>query len=62
GSHVRYVLKGVVYLANEHFTEHIITDTGMVWYHDGMFTGHSCVYNSQDVTVIVGENAVIAVY
>ncbi|KAF8233646.1 hypothetical protein L208DRAFT_1132001, partial [Tricholoma matsutake] len=45
GSHVCYILKGVVYLANEHFTEHVITDTGMVWYHDGMFTGHSCVYN-----------------
>jgi len=59
---VRYILKGVVYLANEHFTECVITDTGMVWYHDGMFTGRSCVYNSQDVTAIVTENAVIAVY
>ncbi|KAF8235357.1 hypothetical protein L208DRAFT_1063057, partial [Tricholoma matsutake] len=45
GSYVCYVLKGVVYLANEHFTEHVIMDTGMVWYHDGMFTGRSCVYN-----------------
>ncbi|KAF8809765.1 hypothetical protein BYT27DRAFT_7019149, partial [Phlegmacium glaucopus] len=41
---VQYFLRGVIYFANQHFTEHIVTHSGLVWYHDGMFTGHSLVY------------------
>ena len=34
----------------------------MIWYHDGIFTGRSLVYESQDLTSIATENAVMAFY
>ena len=52
----------VRYFHNEHFTERIVTSTGMIWYHDGIFTGHSPVYESQDLTSITTQNAVMAFY
>ena len=61
-SRIRYVLRGVIYFANQHFTERVITSTGMIWYHDGIFTGPSLVYESQDLTSITIENAVMAFY
>ena len=61
-SRIRYVLRGVIYFDNHHFTERVITSTGMVWYHDGIFTGRSLVYESQDLTSTTMENAVMAFY
>jgi hypothetical protein len=61
-SRIRYTLRGVVYFDNEHFTERVITSTGMIWYHDGIFTGCSLVYESQNITSITNENAVMAFY
>ena len=60
--HVRYTLRGVVYLKNEHFTLHVITSTGMIWFHDGMLTGSSLVYESRDVASICTDGAVMAFY
>ena len=34
----------------------------MVWYHDGIFTGRSLVYESQGLTAITTQNAVMAFY
>jgi hypothetical protein len=34
-----YKLRGVIYFSGEHFTSRIITKNGMVWFHDGIFTG-----------------------
>ena len=62
GNRVQYVLRGIIYFDNQHFTERIITSTGMVWYHDGIFTGRSLVYESQGLTPITTENAVMAFY
>ena len=62
GSHVHYVIRVVIYFDNQHFTEHIVTSTGMIWYHDGIFTGRSPVYESQDLTSITTENSVMAFY
>ena len=62
GNRVQYVLRGVIYFDNHHFTERIITSTGMVWYHDGIFTGRSLVYESQGLTAITTQNAVMAFY
>lgn len=62
GNRVRYVLRGVIYFDNQHFTERIITSSGMVWFHDGIFTGRSLVYESQGLTPITTENAVMAFY
>jgi hypothetical protein len=59
---IRYVLRGVIYFDNQHFTERVVTSTGMVWFHDGIFTGRSLVYESQDSTSITTENAVMAFY
>ena len=61
-SRVRYILRGVIYFDNEHFTERVVTSSGMIWYHNGIFTGRSLVYESQDLTSIATENAVMAFY
>ena len=61
-SRVSYNLRGIIYFDNNHFTEHVVTSTGMVWFHDGIFTGRSLVYESQDLTSITTENAVMAFY
>ena len=61
-SRIRYALRGVIYFDNEHFTERVVTSTGMIWYHDGIFTGPSLVYESQDTPSITIENAVMAFY
>ena len=59
---VQYFLRGVVYFANQHFTEHIITGSGMVWYHDGMFTSHSLVYISDNCATVTSHGTTMAIY
>jgi hypothetical protein len=61
-SRVRYNLRGIIYYDNHHFTERVITSSGMIWFHDGIFTGRSLVYESQDLNTITTENAVMAFY
>jgi hypothetical protein len=61
-SRICYILRGVIYFNNDHFTERVVTSTGMTWYHDGIFTGRSLVYESQILTSITNENAVMAFY
>jgi len=62
GRRCRYVLRGVVYYVADHFTARIVTKGGMVWFHDGMSTGSSLVYESQDMASIPIRNVVMAVY
>ncbi|KAF8232824.1 hypothetical protein L208DRAFT_1270006, partial [Tricholoma matsutake] len=57
-----YSLHGVIYFAGAHLTAHVITHTGMVWYHDGIFTGSSLVYESADISLTPTENVITAVY
>ena len=57
-----YSLRGIIYFENNHFTERVITSTGMVWFHDGMFTGRSLLYESNDLTSICRDHAVMAFY
>ena len=59
---IAMALNKQVYFDNHHFTERIITGTGMVWYHDGIFAGRSLVYESQGLTAITSQNAVMAFY
>ena len=61
-SQFSYNLWGIIYFNNEHFTECIITKTNLVWYHNGMFTGHSLVYESNNLSLIITDKAVMAVY
>jgi hypothetical protein len=58
----QYSLRGVIYFAGAHFTARVITHTGMVWYHDGIFTGSSLVYESADISLATTENAITAIY
>ncbi|KAF8229181.1 hypothetical protein L208DRAFT_1125851, partial [Tricholoma matsutake] len=34
-----YLLRGVIYYANQHFTAHFLNTTGDTWHHDGMARG-----------------------
>ncbi|KAF8229084.1 hypothetical protein L208DRAFT_1126535, partial [Tricholoma matsutake] len=31
-----YLLRGIIYCANQHFTVHFLNSTGGSWHHDGM--------------------------
>jgi hypothetical protein len=62
GRRVAYNLRGIIYYANEHFTARVVTSTGQTWFHDGMFTGCSLLYDSQAITSIDTNGAVLAIY
>jgi hypothetical protein len=58
-----YSLRGIIYFENGHFTERVITRTGMVWFHDGMFTGRSLLYETNNMASIsLLNHAVLAFY
>ncbi|KAF8229141.1 hypothetical protein L208DRAFT_1123245, partial [Tricholoma matsutake] len=40
GQCTTYKLRGVMYHLQDHFTSCFITETGSVWYHDGLGTEH----------------------
>ena len=39
-----FKLKGVVYFSHNHFTSRIITQSGQIWFHDGITLQHSMRY------------------
>ena len=57
-----YVLKGVVYYAHNHFTCRVITNSGMIWFHDGIFTGRNLVSEGSGLENLPSDNANVAVY
>ncbi|KAF8227153.1 hypothetical protein L208DRAFT_1298091, partial [Tricholoma matsutake] len=62
-----YKLRGVIYHVNDHFTSCFITESGSVWYHDGMSTGHEMenegdVVNIPDLRTCHCHVATFAVY
>jgi len=57
-----YVLKGVVYYAHNHFTCRVITNSGMIWFHDGIFTGRNLVPEGSGLENLPSDNAIVAVY
>ncbi|KIM35719.1 hypothetical protein M413DRAFT_56254, partial [Hebeloma cylindrosporum] len=40
-----YSLLGIVYYGNDHFTARIILNDGSIWFHDGITTGQTTVYD-----------------
>ncbi|KAF8229276.1 hypothetical protein L208DRAFT_1287238 [Tricholoma matsutake] len=38
-----YHLRGLIYYSENHFTAWFFAQSGMVWYHNGLFTGQSLV-------------------
>ena len=61
-THIPYNLRGVVYFSDKHFTARMITNTGTVWFHDGMLTGSSLLYESQNLATVCTDRAILAVY
>ena len=59
---VRYNLRGIVYYNDQHFTSRFVTGTGMIWFHDGMLTGSSLIYESQNIDSITTDRAIMAFY
>ena len=57
-----YSLRGIIYFENNHFTECVIINSRMVWFHDGMFTGRSLSYETNNLTSISRDHAVVAFY
>ena len=52
----QFKLAGVVYGGQNHFVCRVIDDKGMVWYHDGIATGSSCLREGQ-LTDIAGRTS-----
>ncbi|KAF8221824.1 hypothetical protein L208DRAFT_1325867, partial [Tricholoma matsutake] len=52
----------VIYYAAEHFTARFIARSGMVWYHDGLLTGRSLVYEGTVQNGIPHKNAIVGLY
>ena len=59
---VHYNLKGIVYYKGQHFTSCFVTGTSMIWFHDGLLTGTSLIYENQDIDSITTESGVMAFY
>jgi len=38
-----FKLAGIIYSGQNHFVCRVVDDSGMVWYNDGMTTGHECI-------------------
>ena len=67
GTDVQYKLRGIVYFGDNHFTSHIISESGMTWFHDGIATGASVIYegNIDKITlsnICRGKHASSAIY
>ena len=39
-----YILRGVIYFGEYHYTSRLVNEVGMAWFHDGIATGDSVVY------------------
>ena len=64
-----YILKGVVYLGEFHFTSRIITSDNVVWFHDGITTANVCVkedmlktFNKSNLTFCNEKQAELLLY
>ena len=44
---VVYILRGVIYFGDDHFTCRIVNEDGLVWYHDGIATQNSVIYEGK---------------
>jgi hypothetical protein len=63
-----YELWGIVYYGDSHFTAHVISNNGMIWFHDGIATSQSLEYESTfqnfhgSLKSCKGKEAIIVVY
>jgi hypothetical protein len=64
---VTYLLRGVLYYGDNHFTCRIVSEDGMTWFHDGIATGKNViceghVNNLHTLASCLGKQASIAIY
>ena len=64
-----FKLRGVIYFSQNHFTSRVITQSGQIWFHDGMTLQHSMRYEGlldtelcPDIFYSNGGNAILAIY
>ena len=62
-----YKLRGIIYFGDSHFIARVISDNDMVWFHDGITTGHNLIYegmlnNDLLLNQCKGKNAIAAIY
>ena len=57
-----YMLRGMIYFAAEHFTAHLITHSGLVQFHDGLFTDCSLVYKASTPALVPVRDLILAIY
>ena len=67
GNNIQYRLRGIIYYGENHFTSRIISETGQTWFHDGITTGQSVIYEGdvRDLRLLnmcQGKQASMAVY
>ena len=62
-------LKGIIYYADGHYTSRTIYNQDQIWFHDGILTGQSMLYDgaitsSNDIQLSVcrGKKAIAAIY
>jgi hypothetical protein len=63
----RYMVKGIIYLGDAHFTAQIVDKSGQVFYHDGITTGRQCISQGafkdiSDLHYKDGREAVLTLY
>ncbi|KAH9952326.1 hypothetical protein BGW80DRAFT_1196772 [Lactifluus volemus] len=62
GSHHLYNLCGVIYFLCKHVTARVVNCNGMVWFHDGIFTGKCLVYELTNMSSILMSDSILAIY
>ena len=64
---ITYILCGVIYFGNYHFTSRIIDKSGLIWFHDGIATRNDVIYEGTigsdiDLSVCKQRFASAAIY
>ena len=61
-----YKLCGIIYFGDAHYTACVVTDNGMVWFHNGIATGQNLIYegmlNNLSLKDCKGKAALMAIY
>jgi len=59
---------GIVYYGSDHFTAHIILEDGQMWFHDGITSGQTTIYdrslilNCPELYTCRGKQASLVLY
>ncbi|KIL61491.1 hypothetical protein M378DRAFT_61371, partial [Amanita muscaria Koide BX008] len=66
GQYITYNLRGIIYFGDYHYTSRMINKDGIVWFHDGIATGNSVIFEGHisniSLNICRGKNASCAIY